>query len=163
MTSPGIRKWRVIVAAKDRRRERIQADLVRERQVLAEREAALGEAVELRTQAQTRQAEHEALIVVLLDGTQSLATSQYLRHDAWRAPLKEALDETRAAERKHRTALERQQTRVADLQNALARAEGSLGECCRKLDTLLRAAAVAAELAADEEAAENLLARRYAR
>ncbi|KVA58951.1 hypothetical protein [Burkholderia cepacia] len=163
MTAPGIRKWRVIVAAKHRRRERIESDLGRERQLLAEREAVLRDAVEVRTQAHTEQIEHEAKIVALLDGTERFATSQYLLHDAWRTPLKEALDEARAVERKHRTALECQQAKVAELQAALVRAEGSLDECRRKLDTLLRAAAVAAEFAADEEAAENILARRYAR
>ncbi|CAB3725673.1 hypothetical protein [Paraburkholderia rhynchosiae] len=163
MSAPAIRKWRIIVAAKARRCERIEADLARERQALAERQTALDEAVQARTEAQTRQAEHEAGIVSLLDGAGRLATSLYLLHDAWRGPLKEALDEARAAERKQRTALERQQAKVAELQAALSRAKGSLDECRRKLDTLLRAAAVAAELAADEEAAENLLARRHAR
>jgi hypothetical protein len=52
---------------------------------------------------------------------------------------------------------------VAEVQAALARAQAAVDECRRKLDTLVRAAATAAELAADEEAAENLLARRYAR
>ncbi|KVL13704.1 hypothetical protein [Burkholderia sp. MSMB1826] len=163
MTTPGVRKWRVIVAAKQRRRERIESDLTRERQLLAEREAVLRDAVELRTRAQTEQVEHEAQIVALLDGTERFATSQYLLHDAWRIPLKEALDEARAVERNSRTALERQQAKVAELQAALLRAEGSVDECRRKLDTLLCAAAVAAECAADEEAAENILARRYAR
>lgn len=163
MTASSIRKWRTIVAAKARRCERLEADLARERQTLAEREVALDEAVQARAETQSRQAGHEAHIVSLLDRAARVATSHYLLHDAWRGQLKEALDEARAAERKQRTALERQQEKVAQLQAALSRAQGSLDECRRKLDTLARAAAVAAELAADEEAAENLQARRYAR
>ncbi|MGN7982814.1 hypothetical protein [Burkholderia sp. 22313] len=163
MTAPVIRKWRTIVAAKARRCERLEADLARERQALAECQTLLDEAVQARTAARNDQAEHEARIVSLLDGATRLPTSHYLLHDAWRGPLKDALDEARTAERKKRTALERQQAQVAERQAALSRAEGSLDECRRKLGTLLRAAAVAAELAADEEAAENLLARRHAR
>ncbi|SHK81158.1 hypothetical protein [Paraburkholderia terricola] len=158
-----IRKWRTIVAAKVRRCERIEADLARERAALAEREAQFDEAAQAHVEARQKRAEHEARIVALLDGEARVATSDYLCHDAWRAPLKEALEAARAAEHKRRTALDRQRQKVAEVQAALARAQAAVDECRRKLDTLVRAAATAAELAADEDAAENLLARRYAR
>lgn len=162
MTKPAIRKWRVIVAAKARRCERVQADLRREREVLSERHAEFDEALQVHTEAQTRQAEHEARIAALFDGSEPLATSRYLLHDTWRGPLKEALEAARVAQSTQRTALERQQAKVSELQTALSRVKASLDECQKKLNLLLRAAAVAAELVADEEAAENLLARRHA-
>jgi hypothetical protein len=52
---------------------------------------------------------------------------------------------------------------VRETEARLARADAALDQCRAELDSVRRAAAHVAELAADEEAVDNLLARRYAR
>ncbi|KKB63290.1 hypothetical protein WM40_12350 [Robbsia andropogonis] len=163
MTALAIRQWRIIVSVKTRHCERCEADVTRERKALVERQSRLAEAMHAVTVAEKKCVEHEARIVALIDGATHVVTSDYLAHDAWRAPLKDVLMAERNAEKKCRAAVTHQQQRLADAQAALARAQSALDQCRRKLDKLLKRAAVAVELATDEEAAENLLARRHAR
>jgi type III secretion system HrpB7-like protein len=163
MSAIAIGKWRAIVAAKTRRCERIEQELARDRRALAERQAAFDAAQHARDEAGQRCAAHEEVIAALIEGAETLSGADYLRHDSWRAVLKEVLEDERKAVQKAAGALERHQAKVRETEAAFARAGAALDQCRAKLQTVRRAAAHAAELAADEEAVENLLARRYAR
>lgn len=163
MSRAAIGKWRVIVAAKDRRRERIQEELARDRRALAEREAACDEARRDVDLALERCRVHVEGMAARFRGATGLSVADYLRHENWRVALKDAIDAARKAEQKAAGAVDRHGARVRDTEARLARAEAALDRCRARLDAVRRAAAHAAELAADEEAVENLLARRYAR
>lgn len=163
MSAIAIGKWRAIVAAKTRRCGRIEQELARDRRALAERRAALDAAERARDEAGQRCAAHEEVIGALIEGAATLSGADYLRHDGWRVALKEVLESERKAVHKAAGAFERHQAKVRETEAAFARAEAALDQCRAKLQTVRRAAAHAAELAADEEAVENLLARRYAR
>ncbi|WP_198117361.1 hypothetical protein [Massilia rhizosphaerae] len=163
MSRADIGKWRVIVAAKDRRRERIQEELARDRRALAEREAACDEARRDVDLALERCRVHVEGMAARFRGATGLSVADYLRHENWRVALKDAIDAARKAEQKAAGAVDRHGARVRDTEARLARAEAALDRCRARLDAVRRAAAHAAELAADEEAVENLLARRYAR
>jgi type III secretion system HrpB7-like protein len=162
MSTAAIGKWRVIVAAKDRRRARIEEELARDRRALAERQAACDEArrdVEL---ALERCRAHVEGMAARFHGAEGLSVADYLRHENWRVALKDALDAARKAEQKAAGAVDRHGARVREMEARLARADAALDRCRARLDAVRRAAALAAELAADEEAVDNLLARRYA-
>ena len=163
MSAIAIGKWRAIVAAKTRRCDRIEQELARDRRALAERQAAFDAARCACDEAGQRCAAHETVIGALIAGAETLSGADYLRHDSWRVALKEVLDGERKAVQTAAGALERHQAKVRETEAALARAGAALDQCRAKLQTVRRAAAHAAELAADEEAVENLLARRYAR
>jgi type III secretion system HrpB7-like protein len=163
MSTAAIGKWRTIVAAKDRRRERIQEELARDRRALAEREAACDEARSDVDLALERCRVHVEGMAARFRGATGLSVADYLRHENWRVALKDAIDAARKAEQKAAGAVDRHGARVRDTEARLARAEAALDRCRARLDAVRRAAAHAAELAADEEAVENLLARRYAR
>jgi type III secretion system HrpB7-like protein len=160
--STAIGKWRTIVAAKDRRRERIQDELARDRRALAEREAACDEARRDVDLALERCRVHVEGMAARFRGATGLSVADYLRHENWRVALKDAIDAARKAEQKAAGAVDRHGARVRDTEARLARAEAALDRCRARLDAVRRAAAHAAELAADEEAVDNLLARRYA-
>lgn len=162
MSTAAIGKWRVIVAAKDRRRERIQEELARDRRALAERQAACDEARRDVDLALERCRVHVDGMAARFRGATGLSVADYLRHENWRVALKDAIDAARKAEQKAAGAVDRHGARVRDTEARLARAEAALDRCRARLDAVRRAAAHAAELAADEEAVDNLLARRYA-
>jgi type III secretion system HrpB7-like protein len=162
MSTAAIGKWRTIVAAKDRRRERIQDELARDRRALAEREAACDEARRDVDLALERCRVHVEGMAARFRGATGLSVADYLRHENWRVALKDAIDVARKAEQKAAGAVDRHGARVRDTEARLARAEAALDRCRARLDAVRRAAAHAAELAADEEAVDNLLARRYA-
>jgi type III secretion system HrpB7-like protein len=162
MSAAAIGKWRAIVAAKNRRRERIEEELTRDRHALAERQAACDAArrdVEL---ALERCRTHVEGMAARFRGAAGLSVADYLRHENWRVALKDALDAARKAEQKAAGAVDRHEARVRETQARLARADAALDRCRARLDAVRRAALHAAELAADEEAVDNLLARRYA-
>jgi len=162
MSTATIGKWRVIVAAKDRRRGRIEEELARDRRALAEREAACDEARHDVDQALERCRAHVEGMATRFRGATGLSVADYLRHENWRVALKDGLDAARKAEQKAAGAVDRHVARVRETEARLARAEAALDRCRARLDAVRRAAAHAAELAADEEAVDNLLARRYA-
>jgi type III secretion system HrpB7-like protein len=163
MSAADIGKWRAIVAAKTRRRERIEEEAARDRQALAERQAALDEAGRDVEQARERCVAHEQGMAARFRGAAMLSAAEYLRHDSWRVALKDALAAARKAEEKAAGARDRHQAKVRETEARLARADAALDQCRARLDSVRRAASHAAELAADEEAVDNLLARRYAR
>jgi len=161
MSTAAIGKWRAIVAAKNRRRERIEEELARDRRALAEREAASDEArrdVEL---ALERCRVHVEAMAARFHGAAGLSVADYLRHENWRVALKDAIDAARKAEQKAAGAADRHGAKVRETEARLARADAALDRCRARLDAVRRAASHAAELAADEEAVENLLARRF--
>ena len=163
MSAAAIVKWRAIVAAKTRRRERIEEEAARDRQALAERQAAFEEAGRDVERARERCIAHERDMAARFRGAATLAAADYLRHDGWRVALKDALAAARKAEENAAGARDRHQAKVRETEARLARADAALDQCRAELDAVRRAAARAAELAADEEAVDNLLARRYAR
>jgi len=163
MSTAAIGKWRAIVAAKNRRRERIEEELARDRRALAEREAASDEARRDVALALERCRVHVEAMAARFHGAAGLAVADYLRHENWRVALKDAIDAARKAEQKATGAVDRYGVRVRETEARLARADAALDRCRTRLDAVRRAAALAAELAADEEAVDNLLARRHAR
>jgi type III secretion system HrpB7-like protein len=162
MSAAAIGKWRAIVAAKTRRRERIEEEAACDRRALAEREAARDAARREVEQAQARCGAHADGMAARFRGAAALSVPDYVRHENWRVALKDALDAARKEEQKAAGAVERHQERVRAAEARLARAGAALDRCRARLDEVRRAAAHAAELAADEEAVDNLLARRYA-
>lgn len=163
MSMASIGKCRAIVAAKTRRRERIEEEVTRDRQALAERVAARDAAGHDVAQAQARCGAHADGMAARFRGAAAVSVADYVRHENWRVALKDALDAARKEEQKAAGAVERHQERVRAAEARLARADAALDRCRARLDEVRRAAAHAAELAADEEAVDNLLARRYAR
>ena len=162
MSTAAIGKWRAIVAAKTRRRERIEEELTRDRRALAEREAACDAARREVDVAKGRCGAHADGMAARFRGAAAVAVADYVRHENWRVALKDVLDAARK-EQKAAGAVERHQERVRAAEARLARADAALDRCRARLDEVRRAAAHAAELAADEEAVDNLLARRFAR
>ncbi len=163
MSTAAIGKWRAIVAAKTRRRERIEEEAARDRRALAEREAACDAARRDVEHAQARCGAYADGMAARFRGAAAVSVADYVRHENWRVALKDALDAARKEEQKAAGAVERHQERVRAAEARLARADAALDRCRARLDDVCRAAAHAAELAADEEAVDNLLARRYAR
>lgn len=161
MSAPAIGKWRAIVAAKTRRRERVEEELTCDRHALAEREAALDETRREEELAGERCAAHEQCMTARFGAATALSAADYVRHDQWRVALKDALAAARKAGEKAAGAAERHRAKVRETETRLARADAALDQCRAELDSVRRAAAHAAELAADEEAVENLLARRH--
>ena len=156
-----IGKWRAIVAAKNRRRERIEEELARDRRALAERAAACDEARHDVDQALERCRVHVEGMAARFHGGAGLSVADYLRHENWRVALKDAIDAARKAEQKAAGAADRHGAKVRETEARLARADAALDRCRARLDAVRRAALHSAELAADEEAVENLLARRF--
>ena len=161
MSTAAIGKWRAIVAAKNRRRERIEEELARDRRALAERAAACDEARHDVDQAQERCRVHVERMAARFHGGAGLSVADYLRHENWRVALKDAIDAARKAEQKAAGAVDRHGAKARETEARLARADAALDRCRARLDAVRRAALHSAELAADEEAVENLLARRF--
>lgn len=153
--------WKMVVAAKARAKERLEAELAdarREHETLVEAVEQANEGLEA---AQSRRLAHESRIDEMLGSADGLSPTAYLDYDRYRAPLGEAVDEARNVVRRAIDAAEAQQQAVEQLGVAVRRADASLEAARDQLKRVIAAAERRVEERNDEEAGETAAARMY--
>ena len=153
--------WKMVVAAKARAKERLEAELADARREHAALLDAVAQAEEGLEAAQSRRLAHESRIDELLTSSDGLSPTAYLDYDRYRAPLAEAVDGARNAVRRAIDAAEAQQQAVEQLGVAVRRADASLEAARDQLKRVIAAAERRVEERNDEEAGETAAARMY--
>lgn len=153
--------WKMVVAAKARAKERLEAELADARREHAALVDAVAQANEGLEAAQARRLAHESRIDQLLSQSDGLSPTAYLDYDRYRAPLAEAVDEARNDVRRATDAAEAQRQAVEQLGVAVRRADASLEAARDQLKRVIAAAERRVEERNDEEAGETAAARMH--
>jgi hypothetical protein len=151
--------WKVVVAAKARAKERLEAELAEARRHHEALLGELGEAKALENQAQAKRLAHEEKIARMLADPRGLSPTAYLDYDLYRAPLAQAVEEARAGVRRASDAADEQARVMARLGVSVRRAEAALDAAREQLKKTIAAAQRRADERNDEEAAETAAAR----
>ncbi|GLU31314.1 hypothetical protein WKR88_15210 [Trinickia caryophylli] len=151
--------WKTVVAAKERAKERLEQELSDARRHYEALLGALDEAQAGVRHADAQRLEHEERIAALLSDARGLSPASYLNHDLYRAPLAQALEAARAAQRQAADAAEAQRRAVERLGFLVRRADAALEAVREQLRSVLATAQRRSDERTDEEAGEAAAAR----
>ena len=158
MTRKRSHVWHTLIEAKTRQRRRVEAEITLAQQAVADARAAAEDSEEACERAHDRLRGHVERMDALINAPVLLADA-YLRYDAFRGELDDAVvqaEQTVAAA--HAAVAEREAELVARRQ-ALARLDAMLDQCRKTAQRIDQQEATERELATEEEAVEAILAR----
>ena len=158
MTRKRSHVWHTLIEAKTRQRRRVEAEITLAQQAVADARAAAEDSEAACERAHDRLRGHVERMDALINAPVLLADA-YLRYDAFRGELDDAVvqaEQTVAAA--HAAVAEREAELVARRQ-ALARLDAMLDQCRKTAQRIDQQEATERELATEEEAVEAILAR----
>jgi type III secretion system HrpB7-like protein len=150
--------WHTLIDAKTRQRRRVEAEISAAQQALADAQAAAQDSEHARERAQERLRAHMVRMDALI-AAPMLQAEAYLRYDAFRGELDDAVVQAEQAAAAAHAAVAEREAELQARRQALARLDAMLDQCRKTAQRIDQQDATERELATEEEAVEAILAR----
>ncbi|CAJ0692902.1 hypothetical protein LMG19083_03667 [Ralstonia psammae] len=158
MTRKRSHVWHTLIEAKTRQRRRVEAEITLAQQAVADAQNAAEESQDACERAHDRLRGHIRRMDALISAPVLLADA-YLRYDAFRGELDDAVVQTEQAVAAAHAAVAEREAELQARRQALARLDAMLDQCRKTAQRIDQQDATERELATEEEAVEAILAR----
>lgn len=150
--------WHTLIEAKTRQRRRVEAEIGVAQQALAEAQAAAQDSEDACERAHERLRSHIGRMDQLIAAPVLLADA-YLRYDAFRGELDDAVVQAEHHVAAAHAAVAEREAELKARRQALARLDAMLDQCRKTAERIDQQEATERELATEEEAVEAILVR----
>ncbi len=158
MTRKRSHVWHTLIEAKTRQRRRVEAEITLAQQAVADAQAAAEDSEEACERAHDRLRGHVERMDALIAAPVLLADA-YLRYDAFRGELDDAVVQAEQTVAAAHAAVAEREAELQARKQALARLDAMLDQCRKTAQRIDQQEATERELATEEEAVEAILAR----
>jgi len=150
--------WHTLIEAKTRQRRRVEAEINAAQQAVADAQAAAEDRQHTCNLAHDRLRGHVSRMDALIAAPMLLADA-YLRYDAFRGELDDAVVQAEQAVAAAHAAVAEREAELQARRQALARLDAMLEQCRKTAQRIDQQEATERELATEEEAVEAILSR----